>query len=170
MMRGASWGVTEYQVKAAFLLNFGKYVEWPSAAVGDALDICVLGEDPFGSTLEETVAGRSVGKRKVKTRRVSDASGAQGCNILFVCSSEADRVDEILKKVDGLPILTVGETAGFVESGGGIEFMVKDDRVRIRVNTGVTDDLGLVVNPRLLKIAEIYPGSGAKRGRTDSSP
>jgi hypothetical protein len=103
--------VSEYQVKAAFLLNFGKFVEWPAQALpAGALDICVLGHDPFGSELDDTLAGRTVGSRSVQARRIADVSAARQCAIVFVSRADADSVAAVLASLRGAPVL-LGSTS-----------------------------------------------------------
>jgi len=154
-----SAAVSEYSVKAAFLLNFGKYVEWPETAIGSALDICVLGRDPFGATLDETVAGRTVGSRNVKARRVSDVSQASGCNILFVSRDEQARVDAVLASLAGSPVLLVGEQDRFARQGGMINFVEVDQKVRFEINEAAAKKAGLKISSQLLKLATIVEGS-----------
>ncbi len=148
--------VSEYQVKAAFLLNFGKFVEWPDAK-GD-LEICVLGDDPFGSTLDETVAGRSVGKRAVKTRRIGSVSAAGGCSILFVSRSESGSVDTILSSLSGSPVLLVADLERFAKRGGMINFVESDKKIRFEINERAAKKAGLKISSQLLRLATIVEG------------
>jgi len=151
--------VSEYKVKAAFLLNFGKYVEWPPSAIrGDSLDICVLGSDPFGDALDETVAGRTVGKRRVQARRVSSVAGADGCNILFVSRDEQSRVDAVLSGLADSPVLLVGEQERFARRGGMINFIEVDNKVRFEINEAAARRAGLKISSQLLKLATIIDG------------
>ena len=103
----------EYAVKAAFLYNFTKFVDWPAAAFPDAgvFKICVLGDDPFGGSLQ-AIAGEQVGGRKLKVARTDSVSRASGCQILFISHSERDRIPQILAAVKGTPVLTVGDSMG----------------------------------------------------------
>ncbi len=149
-----SEAMSEYKVKAAFLLNFGKFVEWPSEALVDGeLRICVLGNDPFGSTLDKTLAGRSVGSNKVKPLRVSAADGARGCQIVFVSESEKAHVDQIVSTFRGSPVLLVSETDRFVKRGGMINFVEVDSKVRFEINEGAAKQAGLKISSQLLKLA-----------------
>jgi hypothetical protein len=158
LLPSLSWAVSEYQVKAAFLLNFGKYVEWPSASVGDAIDICVLGRDPFGSTLDETLAGHTVDGRQVKPRRLSDVSQARGCNILFVSRAAQAPVDAVLSRLAGAPVLLVGEQNHFARQGGMINFVEVDNKVRFEINEAAAKKAGLKISSQLLKLATIVEG------------
>ena len=151
-----SRAISEYQVKAAFLLNFGKYVEWPAAALAhDALAICVLGSDPFGSALDQTLAGRRVGSRRVKARRVADVSAAQGCNILFVSRAKPARLDAVLTGLEGQPILLVGEQERFASKGGIINFVEVNQKIRFEINESAARRAGLKISSKLLKLATI---------------
>src|SRR5262249_29493664 len=107
---------TEYEVKAAFLYNFAKFVKWPDdASPGPTFVIAVLGDDPFGDVLDRTLAGKAVLDRKVEVRRLHPADPVAGVQILFVSSSERPRVGEILKSLHGAAVLTVGEMDGFTD-------------------------------------------------------
>lgn len=154
----ASQAVSEYQVKAAFLLNFGKYVEWPASAASGALDICVLGNDPFGETLDQTLAGRTVGKRAVQPRRVKTLGAASDCEILFVSKADASVVNEVLSSLRGSPVLLVGEQARFARDGGMINFVEVDSKVRFEINEAAAKAAGLKISSQLLKLATIVEG------------
>jgi len=152
------WAISEYKVKAAFLLNFGKYVEWPASAMGASIDICVLGRDPFGATLDETLAGRTVGSRRVNARRVSAISEAGGCSILFISRDESVRVDAVLDGLAGSPVLIVGEQDRFARKGGMINFVEVDQKVRFEINEAAAKKAGLKISSQLLKLATIVEG------------
>lgn len=154
--------VSEYQVKAAFLLNFGKFVEWPAESFAEdrGLQICVLGEDPFGDTLDATVSGRSVGRREVEPRRVASAAAARGCEIVFVSRSEKARMDEILGALRGQPVLLVGEVERFARRGGMINFVEVDQKIRFEINEEAAKQAGLRISSQLLKLATIVEGGG----------
>lgn len=158
---------TEYHVKAAFLYNFAKYIEWPATAFAgnpDRLLICVLGEDPFGNVLDELVGGRTVLGRRTVVRRFTHAEDAQGCHILFVSSSEENRIDPILRIVGKWHILTVGETDQFALRGGVIRFVTESNRARLEINMKAAEQAQLTVSAQLLKLAQIVVGGSGKRG------
>ena len=149
---------TEYEVKAAYLYQFGKFVEWPEgASSGSSNDfaICTLGVDPFGSVLDQTISGRSVQGRKVIAKRLSSVSDASECKILFVGSSEQNRTAEILKIVQGKGILTVGERADFITQGGMVQFQVEQNKVRFEINLPAVERSNLKVSSQLLKVARV---------------
>ena len=147
----------EYQVKAAFLFNFAKFVEWPAAAFKgpeDPLAICVLGQDPFGSTLEDVVRNKTVANRAFVVRSVLNAQQATTCQIVFVSASERKRFRLLLDELKGRSILTVGEADDFTASGGIINFKLKDARVRIEIDPNAADRAGLHISSKLLSLAE----------------
>jgi len=153
---GPSWAISEYQVKAAFLLNFGKYVEWPASALApDALAICVLGTDPFGAALDQTLAGRRIGGRRLQARRVTDVSQARGCNILFVGRAKPARLDAVFSGLEGQPILLVGEQERFARKGGIINFIEVDQKIRFEINEAAARRARLKISSQLLKLATI---------------
>jgi hypothetical protein len=155
-----SAAVSEYQVKAAFLLNFGKFVEWPDAAFSDdgRLHICVLGEDPFGETLDATLKGRTVGNRQVTPRRIGGPAAADSCQIVFVSRSERDHVRAILQALSGDPVLLVGEVDRFAREGGMINFIEVDQKIRFEINEVAAREAGLKISSQLLKLATIVEG------------
>ena len=144
----------EYQVKAAFLLNFTKFIEWPAAAFAspDApISICILGDDPFGNMLDQIVAGEVVNGRRVTVQRIKRTPPPQSCQLLFMLKSEKD----ILKNLPGLGpgVLAVGEGDGFIHSGGMIAFAIENRRVRFDVNQTAAKNAGLKLSSKLLSVA-----------------
>jgi YfiR/HmsC-like len=146
---------TEYDVKAAYLYNFGKFVRWPAATVSTDSDfsICVLGSDPFGATLDKIVAGELVDGRKLAIVRIENASAARNCRILFVGRSEQGRAASILSSLAHSPVLTVSDMPGFTDRGGIIEFVMQGDKVRFQVNLAAAERAGLNMSSELLKVA-----------------
>lgn len=147
---------TEYQVKAAYLYNFAKFVEWPATAAGskdDSFYICVLGTDPFRNTLDITVSGEKVNSHTVTVRRIIRPEDSASCRILFISQSEQDRLVRILASVSGLPVLTVSDIPKFVRHGGMIQFGVEENKVRFAVNLAVAERAGLTLSSELLKVA-----------------
>lgn len=145
-------GPTEYQVKAAFLYGFVKFVEWPTAM--SSLNLCVLGQDPFGGNLDE-IDGRSAAGMVLSVSRMVSLGDLRGCGVLFVASSESERLDRILMAAQGLPILVVGDTAGFAERGVIINFYKKQNRVAFEVNKDAAGRSGLKISSKLLGLARI---------------
>ncbi|HEX9734312.1 MAG TPA: YfiR family protein [Thermoanaerobaculia bacterium] len=158
----------EYQVKAALLVNFTKYVAWPESAFADAgqpLLICIAGADPFGEFLDETVAGR-LGDRPIDVRRL-DPKEEAACHVLFISRAERRRQGTLLSSLDGRAVLTVGESERFLRDGGGINLLIgHDNRVRFEVNLVVTDRAGLKLSSRMLNLAErVLRPDDEKRGQ-----
>lgn len=147
---------SEYQVKAAYLYDFSRFVEWPAQSGNEKsgeLAICVLGEDPFGPILEATVAGEKSGGQAVVARRIAKARDALNCRILFIGDSEADHLKEVLAEIGRASVLTVSDIPRFSERGGMIEFVLKGHKVRFDVNLTNAADAGLTVSSGLLKVA-----------------
>ncbi len=144
----------EYEVKAVYLYNFGRFIEWPaSAKTGDSFSICVLGRDPFGAALDTTVAGTSIEQKKLVARRIASTREAADCRILFISSSESSRMKEIVAALDKSPALTVSDIPDFTANGGMIEFVRKENKVRFEVNLTATEKAGLTLSSQLLKVA-----------------
>jgi len=146
-------------VKAAFLYNFVKFVEWPftPGAQEGPIEICMLGKDPFRGALELVVDGKTVNGRALIIRHIGDIAAARSCQVLFVSTSEADRVSEITKAVRGWNILTVSEINRFSERGGIINFLMEGQRVRFRINTKMAASAGLTISSKLLQLAVVRP-------------
>ncbi|MBI4523505.1 MAG: YfiR family protein [Deltaproteobacteria bacterium] len=152
----------EYRVKAAFLYNFAKFVDWPSKAFSNpraAFGFCVLGEDPFGSDLEDVVKGKTVNERESALKRIRGLQGLDGCHIVFVSPSEQERYAQILRSLRNAPVLTVGETAEFTKMGGIISFYLDGDRIRLEINIDAGERAGLKISSRLLKLARVVRAS-----------
>ncbi len=143
---------TEYAVKAAYILNFGRYVKWPAVPSGD-FKICVLGSNPFGSELNKTVAGESLSGRPVAVQKIDRIADARGCQILFFGESERIQFGSELGELKHLPILTVSDLPDFLERGGIIQFELQGDRVRFSINSQAAKEAGLSVSSDLLKVA-----------------
>jgi hypothetical protein len=147
----------EYLVKAAFLYNFAKFVEWPPAAfVSDTspLTLCILGDDPFGKAID-TIEGKAVGRRRLAVHRTHTLARIDNCHILFVARSERARVDTILIKAGQKGVLTVSDLEGFADSGGMIGLIREGDKVRFEINLEAARQAGLVLSSKLLNLAKI---------------
>jgi hypothetical protein len=149
---------TEYQVKAAYLYNFGRFVEWPAHADGDGFGICVIGRDPFGQTLDSAVAGQSINGRGVVTRRLPGIAEAAGCRILFISASEDAQVNRILSTLQNTSVLTVSDMPRFTERGGMVQFIQDGNRVRFEINRAVAERAGLTLSSELLRVASAVRG------------
>jgi hypothetical protein len=149
--------VGEYQLKAVFLFNFARFVEWPPQSFADPHDpftICVLGENPFGSALDDAVRGKTVANRPIAIHLVVSGQQARTCQILFVSASERKRVNGILEALRNCCVLTVGDTEDFTENGGIVQFRMKDARVRIQIDAEAAERAGLRISSKLLSLAE----------------
>ena len=160
LSQNSSHSAEEYQVKAAFLYNFAKFVDWPDDAAGSSkpLVIAVFGSDPFGPVLDQTVQGRLVRGRPVIVRRPTRIADLLPCHILFVSSAEKNRVNEILQALGGAAVLVVGEMDGFLRLGGTIAFSVEQDKVRFEINAGAARYNGLKIDSKLLVLAKTPKG------------
>lgn len=157
----------EYAVKSAFLYNFATFVEWPAeapSASAPQLTICVLGADPFGETLDQAVAGKTIGARPLAIKRISRVPEAVDCAVLFVGAGEGLRLPSLFADLRGLPVLTVGDVEGFAEAGGIIGMFVENNRVRFEINLGAADKARLKISSKLLSLARIV-GNRRSEGR-----
>jgi hypothetical protein len=147
----------EYQVKAAFLYNFAKFVEWPPGTFANSKDpiaICIVGQNPFGSTLEYMVQGKKIGDRAFAVRRLADTQQASKCQILFIGAAESKRIRVLLEAVKGAS-LTVGETDDFTAAGGIIGMKLEGTRVRLQIALETAESTRLRISSKLLGLAEI---------------
>lgn len=152
---GTEAAVTEYELKAAFLYSFTKFVDWPPSAFHDdrsSLRLCILGQDPFGGSLQ-AIAREEVAGRKVTVLRSGVLSDPSGCQILFVSRSEEGRLAAILAAVRGAPVLTVSEMEGFLEEGGIINFVQQGSKIRFEINQGSAERAGIKISSKLLRLA-----------------
>jgi len=146
---------SEYEVEAAYLSNFGRFVEWPAraGAANEAFNVCVLGPDPFGSLLDAALKGETIGNTPMAARRVSGPEDAAGCRILFISSAKESQVNAVLKALGNANILTVSDMADFTRRGGMIEFVLQGNRVRFEINLAATQRAGLALSSELLRVA-----------------
>lgn len=145
----------EHEVKAAFLYQFGRYVDWPAGQerTSSSFVICVLGEDPFGSALDDIVKGKSISGYPVAIKRTIGPSQLHDCRILFVSRSEDDRLPAILKALEGKMVLTVGEGAQFARRGGMVAFTSEERKIRFVINLAAADAAKVRLSSQLLRIA-----------------
>lgn len=153
----------EYRVKAAFLWNFAKFIQWPTNAfINDAAPfiIGVLGENPFGDDLENTVRGKQITTRPITVKTCRTAAEARECHLLFISTSETNRLTDIFKSLRGSPILTVGdveETGKFTEAGGMINFVFEGNKIRFQINDDAAKAENLNISSKLLSLAVTGP-------------
>ncbi len=149
---------TEYQVKAAFLFNFARFVEWPAEAfpsADSALQICILGQDPFGRDFEQVIVDKVVSGRRIEIAHPDGVPQARACQILFIAASEKPRFPAILQGLKGASVLVVGDTPGFAALGGAINFVLDDGRVRFEINLKAAELAHLKLSARLLTVAKV---------------
>ena len=148
----------EYSVKAAFLLNFTKFIEWPPGSFIDAqspMEICILGKDPFGRTLDDLLQGENAGGRLLVARRIDQPPTARTCHVLYIGAFSREDSKDLPQMLGGLPqgILTVGEGDRFTHAGGMIALVVDERRVRFDINQSAAQRGGLKLSSRLLAVA-----------------
>jgi YfiR/HmsC-like len=154
----------EYPVKAAFLYHFVEFVEWPrSSPLPPAkVTIGVLGRDPFSDVLDKAILKKVVAGRTLTIRRFASLQDLEACEILFISTSEMQHLPQILQRLQGAAVLTVGEADRFARRGGMIGFVLEDDRVRLEVNRAATEKAGLQVSSKLLAVARLVKTDGAE--------
>lgn len=148
----------EYQIKAVFLYNFAQFVDWPAKAFPQSqspLVIGVLGDDPFGSYLDETVRGEKVNGRPLAVQRFRRIGEIRTCHVLFISRSESERLDQELSALKGRTILTVSDIDDFIGRGGMIRLATEKGKVRVHINLDQVRGANLAVSSKLLRVAEI---------------
>jgi len=151
--------VGEYQVKAAFLYHFAKFVEWPAAAMkGEVLVVGVLGEDPFGPALDFLFEDKTLRGKRFEVRRVSSASEAQVCHVLFINLKDGVESRRTLQALSHSPVLTVGNSKDFLGGGGMIQLFVENSKVRFDINVASAKQAGLAISAQLLRLARNVEG------------
>jgi len=150
--------VDEYQVKAAFMYNFAKFVEWPPhefKTSTDPIAICLLGHNSFGNAMKQAVNGKTVDGRSFLVRQITGEQETTGCQILFVGSSEQKHLHAILEEIKTGGVLTVGETDTFAVEGGMINFKIEGGKVHLQVNVDAAEQAKLRISSKLLSLAQI---------------
>ncbi len=148
----------EYQVKAVFLFNFSQFVEWPAASFSSdhtPLIIGVLGENPFGSFLEETVSGEKANGHPLVVQYYKNIADVKECHILYVNPAETNKLDQIVGSLKGKNILTVSDANGFLQKGGMIRFFTRNKKTQLQINLDAAKAARLVISSKLLRLAEI---------------
>ena len=158
---GAQSNVEEYQIKAAFLYHFAQLVDWPAdpaQSADRAMLFCTFGDDPFQGGLDTTVAGKFIGKRLIQVRHLQRSENIQDCQILFFGKTESKYLASEMAELKNGPVLTVGESEGFLEAGGMVCFLVVENKVRFAINLHAAEDAGLKIGSRLLVLAQSVIG------------
>jgi hypothetical protein len=157
----------EYQIKAACLLNFIQFIEWPAGSFAQAeapIVVGVLGEDPFGEVLDYTFRDESVQGRRLVIKRSRQVEELKSCQLVFVCKSEKQRLAEVLAQLGDASVVTVGEVDEFARAGGIVNFYIESAKIRFEVNAETAQRKGLKIGSQLLKRARIV-GSDPRKGR-----
>ncbi len=160
----AAGETSEYTVKAAYLFNFTRFVEWPKSAFAGAASpivVGVLGDDPFGGSLDEAVSGKSAAGHPIEVKRLggfsASTSGAmRKCQILFISYSEKGKVAEILAALKGSSTLTVSEIEKFPLKGGIVLFDQEGQKITLVVNPKPAEKAGLTLSSKLMQVAKVY--------------
>jgi hypothetical protein len=164
-LRSSASTPTEYEVKAAFLLNFARFVEWPGESRQGPIRLCIVGRDPFGASLDQIVGGRLVNGRAIEIYRGPSPAGLKRCHIVFVSNSENARLSQVLTELEGAPALTVSEIEGFAAKGGMIGLALDENRIRLEINIEPASRSQLKISSQLLRVAKLIgpPPRGRSR-------
>lgn len=147
----------EYQVKAAFLYNFAKFVDWPAEAFAGSngkFVIGVIGDDPFGGSLDQAIKGKAINGRPLAVRRLKWNQDLRSCHVIFISSSERQRLKQIIDSLRGASVLTVGDMGQFNQQGGIINFILEANKVRFEINSRGADQARLKISSKLLSLAK----------------
>src|SRR6266850_2672266 len=149
--------VSETELKAAFLYNFAKFVEWPAEAFSSEttpIQIAVFGEDEFTVKLRSLLSDKKAHGRSFEVKRISSSQEAKNCQIVFISNSESRRVPQLLDATRKSPVLTIGETDQFLDAGGMINFVFEDTQLRFEVNPEAAQKAKLEISSKLLRLAK----------------
>jgi hypothetical protein len=152
----AQQGAKEYQVKAAFIYNFAKFVEWPPGTfpnTNSPIVLDILGKNVFGTNLETTIRDRTVNNHPFEFKNITSVAEATNCHILFISSSEKGDFAKIVNTLQNAKVLTVSETDGFIKAGGMINFTFEENKVRFQINDDAAKKAGLKISSKLLSLA-----------------
>lgn len=148
----------EYRIKAIFLYNFTHFIEWPASSFFSAKSpfvIGILGKDPFGSFLEETITGENVNGHPLVIHHFKNVNDITACHILFINKTEANNMDHIVASLKGRNLLTLSDAPDFLQHGGMIKFITKNDKIQLQINLQATQTAKLEVSSKLLRLAEV---------------
>ena len=169
-MPGEAQSRANYRTEAEDLRHFADFVEWPSSAnvgkgtANTSINFCVLGQDPFGNSLDASILSHPIGDRPTTVVRGKRLEDLGACDVLFVSPSEAKRQSKILTRLNRSAVLTVGETADFAAGGGIIQFVSEGDRVSFLINVDAAGRAGLKIRAALLALAKVIHDGDRKRG------
>ena len=167
-LRAQPSGPSEYQVKAAILFNLTKYVDWPPESFGEAkspIVIGILGQDSFGDDFKRMVEEKTINGRKLLLKRLAWGEDLKKVHVLFVSASERKRFPELIEKLKGSSVLTVGDSDAFAQSGGIVNLATKDNKIRPQINLAAAEHAGLKISSKLLSISEILNAHLSERNQ-----
>jgi len=163
LMAGASEAASQTStapaLKAAFLYNFAKFVEWPALPAGAPIVVCFVGDDGIAAGFVDTVRGQNISGHSFDVRMLQDSSKWRACHLLFIADAESRRSAGGLDEIKALPVLTVSDSKGFSLAGGIIELYVEDGRIRFVINLDAADRSGVRLSSRLLGLAKVIRNS-----------
>jgi len=152
----------EYVLKAGIIYNFTKFIKWPKEVAkgieSDGLNLCVIGQDPFGKILDQLGQKVRSKNKKIFIKRFQSSQDASSCHILFISLSEKVRLEQILDQVNRLPILLIGDTPGYAYRGVGINFYIEENKNRFEINLEAVEKKGIRISSELLNLAKIVNG------------
>jgi hypothetical protein len=160
----------EYQLKAAFLFNFAKFVEWPQTSFQNErapITLCVFRYDPFGSSLSDVIRGKTINNRSLAARTINELPELKGCQLVFVSEREDRYLPEIVGSLKGASVLVVGESEGFADRGGAVQFFLENNKLRFAVNVDAVQRSRILVSSKLLSLARIIHDAGQPKGKSD---
>ena len=149
---------SEYQIKAAYLVNVARFVEWLTPASKPAFHFCLVGRDPFGEILGELIAGKTIDSRPLQIRRIAATSELEPCDVVFLPATEMYRFNSLAASLAGRSVLTVGEAKGFAARGGVVNLVTEDEHVRMEINPEAAARARLKVSSRLMQLAKVVTG------------
>lgn len=154
---------SEYAVKAAFVHNIAKFVEWPRPVVrGGKLRLCILGTDPIGEAIA-VLHGKPVGGMSWEVRNIDHTANIKTCQVLFIAASEGGDIGRIQQRINGSAVLTVGDTRGYAEQGVMINLYIEDSKVRFEINRDAATRAGLRIGSQLLRLGRIVVEQGGAK-------
>lgn len=145
--------IHEDEVKAAFVYNFAKFVEWPSGKINESINLCILGESPLGFSALKAIDGRTAQDKPLVTKLLNKSDDLKGCHIVFVAASERNKMAHLLKIAHQQHALTVSDMGGFTQEGGAIELVKTEEKIRFEINLLAAKEAGLAISSRLLNLA-----------------
>lgn len=149
----------EYEVKAAFIHNIAKFIEWPAPVSGGKLRLCILGDDPFGENIG-VLRGKALGERVWEVHPVGRSADLKSCQVLFIAASEQGDIGRIRQRLNGSAVLTVGDTPGYAEQGVMVNFYLEENKVRFEINRAASARGGFRIGSQLLRLGRIVAEQG----------